>query len=283
MAFIRHKDGETFFLTKGKKSNNIPLIALHGGPGGTCNRLKDLFELASDRKIFIYDQIGGGKSSSIPASKWNIETFVKELKYLINHWKLKEFHLFGASWGTTLALEYLRREQDPRIKSIIFQSPMFSAADWERDANMLIKKLPKETQKVISYCHEINATDSQVYKDAIFEYYKRHVLRNETLLKKKSKPHDGHKVYQAMWGPSEFKATGSLKTYDQVDFLKHIKVPTLFVCGEHDEATPKTTKSYAKLVKKSEFHIIKGASHSILFEKKKPMLKVIDDFISKHS
>ena len=82
-----------------------------------------------------------------------------------------------------------------------------------------------------------------------------------------------------MWGPSEFKALGTLKNYDQVKKLSKIKVPTLFLCGQHDEATPLTVKKYSRRVKQSRFKEIKGASHAILMEKPKPLLKEVDQFL----
>jgi proline iminopeptidase len=282
MAFIKHNIGQTFYKSKGSLKIKTPLICLHGGPGGMSLSLEPLFKLSTQRKVFIYDQIGGGRSSLLPKSKWKVDTFVKELDTLIEKWNLDEFHLFGASWGTTLALEYyLKGKFKSKIKSIIFQSPMFSAKRWESDANKLIKNLPKETQKIIRYCHEIDATDSKVYKKAVFNYYLRHVLRNKTKLSRKQKYKNTHgqNIYEYMWGPSEFKASGTLKHYDKVDKLKLISVPCLFICGEFDEATPSSTKYFSKLVKKSKLKIIENASHSILSERPTVMIKEIKSFL----
>jgi proline iminopeptidase len=230
----------------------------------------------------MYDQIGGGESSAIPLKSWAIKTFVDELSILTKAWKLDNFILMGSSWGTTLALEYFLSTKDKRIEKIIFQSPLFSTTDWEKDANRLIKELPKKTQKIINYCHEIDATDSKVYQEAVFQYYLKHVLRSEKLLKNpKRKPNpNGNKVYAHMWGPSEFKATGTLKTYERAKELKKLKMPVMLVCGQYDEATPETVKKYHKLIKHSEFHVIKNASHSISRENPKDLLKVIKKFIA---
>ena len=280
MAYIEHKLGKTFYLSKGK-DKDIPIICLHGGPGGTCNSLKPLLDLDPNRKVYIYDQIGAGKSSQLDSKKWKIETFVKELDLLVKAWGIKEFHLFGGSWGTTLALEYYLRKEGKGIKSLIFQSPMFSAKDWEDDGKMLIKKLPRKTQKVINYCHEIGATDSKVYSEAVFEYYLKHVLRNKKKLEDMMTSSSGFnaKLYEYMWGPSEFKPTGTLKGYSKVSSLKEIKVPTLFICGEYDEATPKTAKKYSNKIKSSSVAVLKGCSHSISNENPKLLIKTINNFL----
>jgi proline iminopeptidase len=283
MPYITHKFGKTFFVVHktSAKNKKTAIIFLHGGPGGTHHSFEPLKALAKDRDLYMYDQIGGGGSSAINQKLWKIETFVEELSILVKAWKLEKFILIGASWGTTLALEYFLAKKDKRIEKIIFQSPLFSTKDWEKDANRLIKELPKKTQKVINYCHEIDATDSSVYKEAIFEYYLKHVLRNEKMLRKPSlKPNvHGNQVYAHMWGPSEFKATGTLKKYERVSSLKKLNIPVMLVCGEHDEATPVTVKKYHKIIKHSEFHIVKNASHCITRENPKDLLKLIKEFI----
>lgn len=242
--------------------------------------MKALFTLAKDRRVFIYDQIGGGASSATPAKSWNIKTFVEELETLVNAWGLDRFHIFSGSWGTTLALEYYLRHGKNRVNSLTFQSPMFSTADWERDAKQLIRGLSAEHQKVIRYCHEIGATDSAVYQEALKAYYAKHVCRNRARLKQSFavKNPNGNKVYAHMWGPSEFSATGTLKNYDKVSALATIACPSLIICGEHDEARPATGRGYAKRIPGAEFREIKGASHAILAEKPAALKKYYASF-----
>ena len=284
MPYFKHSLGKTFYRSQGRKSGLAPLIFLHGGPGGTSEHTDAIFGLSSQRKVYIYDQIGGGKSSPIPKNKGTIATFVNELDQLVRHWGLKEFHLSGGSWGTTLALEYYLRKKGKGVKSLIFQSPMFSARDWEDDANRLIAKLPAKTRKIIEYCHEIEATDAKVYQEAIVSYYTKHVLRNKKMLmefirKGAISNKHGQEIYSHMWGPSEFKPTGTLKTYSRGGDLSKIKVPTLFVCGEFDEATPQTAIKYKKKISGAQVKVIKGGSHALLLEKPRATLKAFGDFL----
>ncbi len=287
MPYIKHKLGETYYKVSGKRSKKIPLVFLHGGPGGTLKSNEPFFKLPTERPVYIYDQLGCGKSSLTTQKKWNIKTFVKELELLVKKWGLQEFHLGGGSWGTTLALEYYLHSKGKGVKSMIFRSPMFSAKDWVKDSNLLISKMSSKHRKVIKYCHEIGATDSKVYEESMLAYYLKHVLRNkkvlmESIKKGKGKNLGGKKIYQYMWGPSEFYPTGTLKNYNKVQSLKKIKVPTLFLCGEFDESTPKTTKKYSKLVEGSELKILKGCSHASLQEKPKLVLKNVNEFLNKY-
>jgi len=280
MAYLKHKFGKTYYITKGKKGKT-PIVVLHGGPGGRHTGNFPLHEMAKDRKIYFYDQMGGGKSSPTDKKYWNIKSFVEELSLLLDHWGLDEFHLYGSSWGTTLALEYYLRKKGKGVKSITFQSPMFSAKDWSDDAKKLVKQLDPKYQKIINYCHEIGATDSKVYKEAVIEYYSNFVFRNKAKLKKaisNPNPH-GNEVYDYMWGPSEFNATGTLKTYDRVSDLSKIEIPTFLICGQYDEARPETAFKYSKKIKGSEFTVMPNCSHAILGEKPKPLIAEYKRFI----
>jgi len=285
MPYLKHQFGQTFYQLRGsKRSSGLPIICLHGGPGGHSRFMTDLFRLADNRQVVIYDQVGGGRSSPTGKKRWKVQTFVHELELLVEHLGFKQFHLFGASWGTTLALEYyLKGRNRSNVASLVFQSPMFSAADWQRDANQLIAKLPAKERKVIRYCHEIDATDSKVYQDAMALYYTRHVCRNKAKSKRRAavKNPNGNQVYEYMWGASEFSATGTLKNYSKVSQLGKIGCPTLFICGEFDEARPNTAKQYAKKITNADFVEIKNASHAILTERPTQLVKTIRSFVAR--
>jgi proline iminopeptidase len=283
MPYIEQKFGKTYYISKGN-GGLPPLIALHGGPGSGHKNQKSILSLAKGRKVYLYDQIGCGKSSPIAEKMYSISTFVEELKLLKKKWGVEKFHLFGSSWGTTLALEYYLSTKDPDCLSLTFQSPLFSTKDWQRDADILIEKLPKKDQKVIAYCHEIGATDSKVYKESMLKYYSKHVCRDKDALKRlmASKNTNGKKIYEAMWGPSEFKATGSLKNYNRVPDLKQVKIPSLIICGKYDEARPETARKYVSKMPNAQLKVISNASHVILREQPADLLKMIEKHIVKN-
>ena len=281
MAFINHKYGQTYYTKKGR-SGKTPVVWLHGGPGGMHKSDSEVFQLAEHRPVYCYTQIGGGKSTKTDKKHWTIATFVEELNILVDAWGLDEFHLMGGSWGTTLALEYYLRKKGKGIQSLVFQSPLFNARDWKMDGRKLIKAMPKQSQHIINTCHKIGATDAKVYKDAMFEFYLKHVLRNKTKLKEMfaRKNPNGNKVYEYMWGPSEFEPTGTLKTYSCLAELGKISVPTMIICGEFDEAMPQTGIKYANEIPGCAFAEIKGASHAIWAEKPNKIKTTINTFLT---
>ena len=281
VPYLEHPLGKTHYTVKGKASKRTPIIWLHGGPGGTHNPSSALFSLADDRKVYAYTQLGSGKSSDLPKRRWRISTFVNELSYLIDAWQLEHFHLMGGSWGTTLAVESFIKREGKGIRSLVLQSPMLCAEDWQKDAKRLIRKLPTETRRVIHHCEAVGATDSGVYQTALRTYYGRHVLRRPKKLAAmlaRNNPR-GAAIYNHMWGASEFSATGTLRDYDRTGALPDINVPTLILCGEHDEATPQTGKRYSRLFEDGQFEKITGGSHALWEEKPAKMRARIQRFI----
>ena len=82
-----------------------------------------------------------------------------------------------------------------------------------------------------------------------------------------------------MWGPSEFCPTGNLKTFDYTTKLNQIDIPSLFVCGRYDEASPESTSYYQSLVLGSKLHIFENSSHLGYLEETDEYVKVVRDFL----
>jgi pimeloyl-ACP methyl ester carboxylesterase len=71
----------------------------------------------------------------------------------------------------------------------------------------------------------------------ILGFYRKHVCRLDPWPAglERSFAEAGYQVYNTMNGPSEFTVTGTLKTWDIMDRLPEIRIPTLLVGGRYDE------------------------------------------------
>jgi pimeloyl-ACP methyl ester carboxylesterase len=67
--------------------------------------------------------------------------------------------------------------------------------------------------------------------------------------------------------PSEFTVTGILRTWDIMDRLGEIAVPTLLVGGRYDECTPGHPADMHARIPGSQLHVIEDASHLCFAEK----------------
>ena len=280
-GYVEVTGGKVWYKIVGS-GTATPLLLLHAGPGAPSSYLKPLEQLADERPIIFYDQLGSGNSDR-PSDQtlWRIERFVEELAQLRNALGLKQVHILGHSWGTMLAVDYMLTKPSG-VVSLILASPCLSVPKWIEDANMYRSALPKETQKILRQHEEAGTTDSEEYFNAIMEFYKRHVCRLDPWPAEVENAFSqlNMDVYRTMWGPSEFYATGTLKDYDRTGQLSEIIVPTLFTAGRHDEATPKTTAWYQSLVPNSKLEIFEDASHITMFEKPNQYCQVVKDFLN---
>jgi proline iminopeptidase len=280
-GFISVPGGKIWYEIVGSEKKGIPIVLLHGGPGFSVDYLRPLAALSDERPVIFYDQLGSGKSDKpTDTALWKIERFVDELIAIRKHLRLDTIHLFGHSWGTMLASEYLSRNPEG-IKTVIFASPCITTQKWLADANTLRSQLPQAIQDTLSMHEARGTTNAPGYLKATEEFYRKFLSRKPYSPEvKTSLDNLNMEVYKTMWGNNEFTSTGNLRTFDRSDELRKITVPTLFTCGEFDEATPGTTAWYATKVKNAELKIIKDAAHMTMNEQPKEYVKVVRTFLA---
>ncbi|MBF0543228.1 MAG: proline iminopeptidase-family hydrolase [Candidatus Riflebacteria bacterium] len=283
-GFVQVPGGKIWYKIFGVEKKGIPLLCLHGGPGATHDYLLPLAEIADERPVIFYDQLGSGNSDKpTDQSLWTISRFVEELEIVRKELGLKKVHILGQSWGSMLATDYILTKNPTGIMSLIFSGPCLSVKKWVSDQRAYLNELPENIKKVIFEKEAAKDFSSTGYQNAMNEYYKLHICRmakwpecvNNTFAKM------GHQVYEYMCGPSEFDCSGTLKDYERVESLKKLKLPVFYTCGEFDEATPKTVAFYQENTPGSEFKVYKAASHMHHIEQEKEYLSDLRNFLRK--
>jgi proline iminopeptidase len=264
-GFIDAPGGPVWYEIMGERdAEGTPLVVLHGGPGGTSCWAQVLAPLGDERPVIRYDQLGSGRSGRpTDETLWNPDRFVEELHALRRRLGLSEMHLLGHSWGATLAAYYVLQKGDEGIVSLTLSSPLISTPKWIADANLLRAQLPADVQRALDENEAAGTTDSAAYLAATEEFYARHVTRGAAAEDYECSDAPGNSViYNQMWGPTEFYATGSLRDFDLAARLGEIGAPTLFLTGEFDEARPETVAEFARAVPGARFVAIPGVGHA---------------------
>lgn len=87
--------------------NGVPVVFLHGGPGSGCNPSQRRFFDPNHFRIILLDQRGCGRSTPSGATNNNnTDLLVDDIEALRTHLGITQWHVFGGSWGSTLALCY---------------------------------------------------------------------------------------------------------------------------------------------------------------------------------
>jgi len=174
-GFIDVPGGPVWYSVAGD-GPGIPLLVLHGGPGGRICGYARLDALGNERPIVRYDQLGSGRSGRPDdLSLWNVERFVEELHVVRQQLGLGQMHLLGHSWGGSLAAAYVLEKGTDGIASVILSSPLLSTPLWVEDANYLRSLLPEDVQKTLTEHEAAGTTDSDEYQEASEVFYERHV------------------------------------------------------------------------------------------------------------
>jgi len=280
-GFVEVTGGEVWYRINGS-GQNTPVLLLHGGPGSSSYGFEPYKKLSNDRPIVFYDQLGSGRSDRITdTTLMTVERYVEEVEQVRKELDLEKVFLHGQSWGTALGLEYYLKYPD-HVEGIIFSSPYFSTKRWIKDANDLVKTLPDSIQQIIKTNEKNQSFNNQEYKNAVSLFYSKFLRRKERSQAQKDTAgkYFGTNVYEYMWGPSEFTATGTLLDYDRIDKLSEIKVPVLFITGEYDEARPSTVKYYQSLVPNAKFVEISNSGHATLNDNPEEALFAIKKFLN---
>ncbi|ARV07939.1 proline-specific peptidase [Polaribacter sp. SA4-10] len=277
-GFIQVEGGKIWYAITGG-GDNTPLLHLHGGPGGTSNF--NLSEIADERPVIVFDQLGNGRSDHHKdTTLLKVHKLVEQVRAIKTSLKLNEFYLSGGSWGTALALEYYNKYPEG-IKGLIFNSPYFSTKIWTDDADILVAALPDSIQSAIQIAEADSIFNTDSYANANSVFAKKHGMRTAYKLH----PYDTLKykrdsfIYNYMWGPSEFTSTGTLRNYDIHQTLKDIRVPVLFTTGEFDEARPQTVKKFSDLVSNSTMVVIEEAGHFTSNDNRPALIFAIKQFL----
>ncbi|HYQ99272.1 MAG TPA: prolyl aminopeptidase [Casimicrobiaceae bacterium] len=89
------------------RADGVPVVFLHGGPGGGCLPHHRRYFDPSFWRIVLVDQRGAGRSTPVAEIEGNTtQALVADLERVRAHLRIERWLVFGGSWGSTLALAY---------------------------------------------------------------------------------------------------------------------------------------------------------------------------------
>jgi len=84
-----------------------PVVFLHGGPGGGCSAASRRFFDPARFRVILFDQRGAGRSTPNGELRNNTTAhLIADLEQLRKLRGIDAWHVFGGSWGSTLAVAY---------------------------------------------------------------------------------------------------------------------------------------------------------------------------------
>lgn len=100
-------DGHQIYVEQSGRPDGIPVVVLHGGPGGGCSPAMRRYFNPKVYRIILFDQRGCGRSKPHASvednTTWHL---VADIEHIRLTFGIDSWIVFGGSWGATLALIY---------------------------------------------------------------------------------------------------------------------------------------------------------------------------------
>ncbi len=264
--------------------DGIPIILLHGGPGAGATPIHRRFFDPDFYRIVIFDQRGSGRSHPIGCTENNsTEHLVDDIETLRNHLNIKKWHIFGGSWGSTLALSYAIEHKN-KCLSLILRG-IFLCEQEEIDWFLYGMKtiFPEAWEQFVGFIPE------NEQGDLLNAYYKRLTNENDRKTQINAAVH---------WSLYEGACSSLMPNYETIttdeqkqralalakieahyfknevfskekSLLNHIEslrsIPTTIIQGRYDVICPiKTANKLHQLWPEADYIVVPDAGHSAL-------------------
>jgi pimeloyl-ACP methyl ester carboxylesterase len=246
----------------------IPLLLIQGlGHKLTGWQLQVPFFRNKGMRVISYDNIGVGKSSR-PDLPYSMDLFVKILKGLLDHLKIKEkIHICGISMGGMIAQHF------------VLQYP-----DLVKTMNLLATSPRCEVKPLINNLKMLEGMTEEQKMNALLPF-----LFSKTFVKRIKQDKVLYEMLKSDFetDPTTIKdyenQAAAIEKHNTIDQLSKIKIPTLIIVGTKDVLLPvKHSKILHENIPNSTIKIIEGAGHAISLEISEKVNQLMFDFIKKH-
>ena len=109
------------YVEESGNPEGIPVLVVHGGPGGGCEDYHRRFFDAERYRIILLDQRGAGRSQPLAELEGNTtQALIADMEVVRNFLGIDRWILFGGSWGSTLSLVYAQAYPE-RVSGLVLR------------------------------------------------------------------------------------------------------------------------------------------------------------------
>ena len=114
-------DGHRLYVEQCGRKDGVPVVVLHGGPGGGCSPAMRRYFDPEIYRVVLFDQRGCGRSrphASIESNTtWHLVADIERIRETLG---IDRWLVFGGSWGATLGLIYAQTHPE-QVRHLILR------------------------------------------------------------------------------------------------------------------------------------------------------------------
>ena len=265
-----------------REGSGDPAIVIHGGPVLDHGYLQPyLAPLGDELELVFYDQRLSGRSDGVvDSASVRLDTFVDDVEALRRVLGLERVHLIAHSWGGLLAMKYATAHPG-QLRSLILLNPMPpTAALWRDEQRELAASLvPQDT----AGAGALRATDAfDAGEPAAIAALLRHSFRSQfrdRALAEELAFHIGEDYLQRSL---QFGLIiGDLTTFDLMEALREVDVPTLILYGEDEPGASIGGDAIAEAIPGAQRVTIPATGHFPFVEQPEAFLDAVRAFLAR--
>lgn len=167
--YLKVDDTHTIYYEESGNPNGVPVVFLHGGPGGSSSPNSRRYFDPDFYRIIVFDQRGAGKSTPRACLEnndtWNI---IKDMEKIREAENIDKWLVFGGSWGSTLALCYAIKHRE-KVSGLVLRGIFLGRKEdinWIYEVGGASNIQPEAFEKYIELVEEKDR------HDVVSAYYK---------------------------------------------------------------------------------------------------------------
>src|SRR5215831_13851871 len=272
-----------------------PLIIVHGGPGASHDYLLPyLLPLSRSHRLIFIDERGSGRSEKLEdTTQYTVENMVEDVENVRRALGLGKVSLLGHSYGGVLAQAYAFKYQQ-NLTHLILGGTFYSTSEMNKVLANEKHAMPADELAKLNDLEKAGLFNKGkdwekgrypedyaklAWGDGYFPYLYQHRPdpNYDPLSGNTTTSWD---LYREMWGShGEFIIDGNLKSVEYADKLPGIHIPTLLICGDHDESDPSLSRFMHEKIAGSKLVVLPQSGHMAFVDQPRMYVKAVSDFL----
>jgi 2-succinyl-6-hydroxy-2,4-cyclohexadiene-1-carboxylate synthase len=232
-----------------------------------------------NHRVITYDLRGHGRSEQ-PENGYTFEDTAKDLDTVLNHFKVKNVHLVGSSYGCMVGLYYASTRIDRVLSLVQCDGAMIN----DTGENGLYEESLEEHLAKFKDQFDPEYESVEAYKQFYRENWEPwNESRAYYIEQYEPRVKENGKIGPRTTGDTMQKIISELYYVDFLTWYEKVKCPVLFIPAVNDEHYEKTMEFVDKAVKLltySKTAIIPGTTHIMMFDHEKELVETIQQFYS---